>query len=77
MKVPMKKQLFIAGQWVAAERHTQLTAPYSGEPLAEIPVATESEVNSAIQAASDARRMMAAMPAHKRHADRLVVLNRN
>ncbi len=64
----MKKQLFIAGQWVDAERHTQLTAPYSGELIAEIPVAMESEVDRAIQAASDARRMMAAMPAHKRHA---------
>jgi acyl-CoA reductase-like NAD-dependent aldehyde dehydrogenase len=71
----MKKQLFIAGQWVDAERHTRLTAPYSGELLAEIPFATESEVDSAIQAASDARRMMAAMPAHKRYSILIGVSN--
>jgi len=64
----MKKQLFIAGNWVEAERYTPLFSPWSGELLAEIPVATPAETDKAIQAAFDARPLMASMPAHRRAA---------
>jgi acyl-CoA reductase-like NAD-dependent aldehyde dehydrogenase len=63
-----KKKLYINGEWVEATSYTTLTSPYSGEVLAEIPIATESEVEQAIAAAYEARNMMAKMPAHKRAA---------
>ncbi|WP_458414173.1 aldehyde dehydrogenase family protein [Schinkia sp. CFF1] len=64
----LKKKLFINGEWVETNSYTTLTAPYSEEVLAEIPAATEEEVNQAIEAAYDAREVMAKMPAHKRAA---------
>ncbi len=63
-----KKKLYINGEWVEAASYTTLTSPYSGETLAEIPVATESEVEQAIAAAYEARSTMAKMPAHQRAA---------
>lgn len=64
----LKKKLFINGEWVETNSYTTLTAPYSEEVLAEIPAATEEEVNQAIEAAYNAREVMAKMPAHKRAA---------
>jgi len=63
-----KKKLFINGEWIEANSYTTLTSPYSEEKLAEIPAATVEEVNEAIQAAYDARKVMGKMPAHKRAA---------
>jgi acyl-CoA reductase-like NAD-dependent aldehyde dehydrogenase len=63
-----KKKLYINGEWVEAKSYTTLTSPYSGEALAEIPVATEEEVEQAIAAAYEARKTMASMPAHERAA---------
>ncbi|TXK86298.1 aldehyde dehydrogenase family protein, partial [Parageobacillus sp. SY1] len=61
-----KKKLYINGEWVEAKSYTTLTSPYSGAALAEIPVATEEEVEQAIAAAYEARKEMASMPAYKR-----------
>jgi acyl-CoA reductase-like NAD-dependent aldehyde dehydrogenase len=61
-----KKKLYINGEWVEAKSYTTLTSPYSGEALAEIPVAAEEEVERAISAAYEARKEMASMPAYKR-----------
>ncbi|WP_199616298.1 aldehyde dehydrogenase family protein [Paenibacillus alkalitolerans] len=62
----MKKQLFIDGGWVAADGYRPLFSPYSGEQIAEIAVAGAAEVDRAIQAADQARPVMARLPAHER-----------
>jgi acyl-CoA reductase-like NAD-dependent aldehyde dehydrogenase len=60
------KHLWINGKPVQAVDYTTLYNPYSGEPLAEIPLANETEVNQAIEAAHNAATVMAHMPSHKR-----------
>nr|WP_134704446.1 aldehyde dehydrogenase family protein [Ammoniphilus sp. YIM 78166] len=62
----LKKHLFINGEWVEAKQYQPLYSPYSGEQIAEIAFADESEVEMAIQAAEQARPIMAKMPAHQR-----------
>lgn len=61
-----RKHLLINGEWVEAKEYSQLRSPYTGEVIAEIPVATEFETDQAIEAAFKARRVMAQMPAHLR-----------
>jgi acyl-CoA reductase-like NAD-dependent aldehyde dehydrogenase len=76
MKKMTKKKLYINGEWVEATSYASLTSPYSGEVLAEVPIATSSEVDQAIEAADQARNTMANMPAHQRAAilERVVAL---
>ncbi|MBU8877508.1 aldehyde dehydrogenase family protein [Bacillus sp. FJAT-29790] len=62
----MKKKLFINGKWMEAKNYTPLRSPYSGDVIAEIPLATVEEVDMALAAAYDARKTMAAMPSHRR-----------
>jgi acyl-CoA reductase-like NAD-dependent aldehyde dehydrogenase len=62
----MKKKLFIQGEWVEAEKYSDLRSPYSGEVIARIPQATEKETDQAIQAAYSTKQTMANMPAFKR-----------
>ncbi|GAX90873.1 aldehyde dehydrogenase family protein [Effusibacillus lacus] len=62
----MKKQLFINGEWINSQNYTTLVSPYTGEPITEIPAATAEEVDRAIEAAYQARGIMAKMPAHQR-----------
>ena len=62
----MKKKLFIDGKWILANHYTNLRSPYTGETIAEVPVATEEEVELAIKAAYKARPVIAKMPAHQR-----------
>jgi acyl-CoA reductase-like NAD-dependent aldehyde dehydrogenase len=62
----MKKQLFINGEWLESESYETLLSPYSQEVIAEIPAATEKETELAIEAAYQAREVMAKMPAHQR-----------
>lgn len=62
----MKKNLFINGEWVAAESYVTLFSPYSKEAIAEIPVASAQEVNRAIEAAVSAKETMRKMSAHQR-----------
>lgn len=62
----MKRKLYISGQWLEGKQYFVLKSPYSGEAIAEIPSATEEEVEQAIEAAERSRGAMAAMPAHQR-----------
>jgi acyl-CoA reductase-like NAD-dependent aldehyde dehydrogenase len=62
----MKRDLFINGEWVKAQHYTSLTSPYSEEVIAEIPSASEAEVEQAIEAAFRTTNVMAKMPAHQR-----------
>jgi len=62
----MKKQLWINGTWKAADQYYTLHAPYSGEALAEVPLANAAEVDAAIESAYRAAPVMAALPAHRR-----------
>lgn len=61
-----RKRLFINGEWTEGKEHLQLYSPYSGEIIAEIPIATEVDTDQAIEAAFNTRHVMAKMPAHKR-----------
>jgi acyl-CoA reductase-like NAD-dependent aldehyde dehydrogenase len=62
----IKKQLFINGKWLEAKEYTELLSPYTGEVIAEIPLASDSEVELALEAADQAREVMVKMPAHRR-----------
>lgn len=62
----MKKNILINGEWLGTEKYSFLLSPYSGEVIAEIPVATEKETDQAIEAAYQARTEMEKMPAHQR-----------
>jgi len=62
----MKKKLFIGGEWVEAKRYADLRSPYSGEPIALVPLADQEETESAIAAADRARKAMASLPLHAR-----------
>ncbi|MBP1989011.1 aldehyde dehydrogenase family protein [Paenibacillus eucommiae] len=64
----MKKHLFINGVWKEAAEYLVLTSPYTGEAIAEVAQANESETEEAIQAAAAASSQMAKMPAHERAA---------
>ncbi|WP_180994268.1 aldehyde dehydrogenase family protein [Bacillus sp. Marseille-P3661] len=61
-----KKQMLINGKWVEGKAHYQLYSPYSNEKIAEVPLADEQEVTTAIEAAEQAKKVMAKMPAHQR-----------
>lgn len=62
----MEKKLFINGEWIDTLHHSPLLSPYSGEIIAQIPIASEKEIDQAIGAAYEARGVMARMPAHQR-----------
>lgn len=70
-----KKQILINGEWLETERYSPLRSPYSGEVIAEVPVATAEDVEQAIAAAEQAKKVMAKMPAFER-ADILETLAR-
>lgn len=62
----MKKDLFINGGWVGADKYAPLLSPYDEKVIAEIAIATEQNVDEAIEAAYQAREKMAKMPKHER-----------
>ena len=62
----MKQHLWIGGKFKETENYKALKSPYSGEGIAEVAMASPSDVKSAIDAADHARKIMAEMPAHKR-----------
>ncbi|WP_260631251.1 aldehyde dehydrogenase family protein [Bacillus sp. S/N-304-OC-R1] len=62
----MKKKLFMNGEWIEASHYVQLSSPYSGKEIAEIPAATVEEVDMGLEAAFNARKTMAVMPSHQR-----------
>ncbi|MBY0123738.1 aldehyde dehydrogenase family protein [Bacillus sp. S/N-304-OC-R1] len=65
-EVRMKKKLFMNGEWIEASHYVQLSSPYSGKEIAEIPAATVEEVDMGLEAAFNARKTMAVMPSHQR-----------
>lgn len=62
----MKKKLFMNGEWIEASQYVPLSSPYSGKVIAEIPAATVEEIDRGLEAAFNARKIMAAMPSHQR-----------
>jgi acyl-CoA reductase-like NAD-dependent aldehyde dehydrogenase len=62
----MKKACYIGGAWVETAEYAPLYAPYSGEQLAEIPLADAETVEKAIAAAEEAASVMRRMPAYQR-----------
>jgi acyl-CoA reductase-like NAD-dependent aldehyde dehydrogenase len=62
----MKKQLYINGEWVEAKEYSPLYSPYSDELIAEIPVASEDQIEFAIASAERAKKTASGLPAHER-----------
>lgn len=62
----MKKKLFIDGAWVEAESYNDLFSPYSDDKIAEIPRASNEQINAAIDAAYKNRKTMANLTALER-----------
>ncbi|WNS77657.1 aldehyde dehydrogenase family protein [Bacillus sp. DTU_2020_1000418_1_SI_GHA_SEK_038] len=54
------------GEWIEASQYVPLSSPYSGKVIAEIPAATVEEIDRGLEAAFNARKIMAAMPSHQR-----------
>lgn len=55
----MKKKLYIQGEWIEGERHKDLLSPHSLEKIAEIPLATREQIDSALESAYSQRKTMA------------------
>ncbi|HEY6102154.1 MAG TPA: aldehyde dehydrogenase family protein [bacterium] len=68
MKTLVEHKLFIAGRWTGGGESIPVRNKYTGEVMATIPSATQSDVDAAIAAAARASRIMADMPAHQRSA---------
>jgi len=62
----VKRSLFINGQWKEAAKYEALYAPFSGERIAEVGYADETETEEAIQAAVAAADKMASLSAYQR-----------
>lgn len=62
----MKKQLFINGEWKTTDEYSSLYSPFSGELLAEVGYGSRADIDKAIEAAYEAREIMAEMPSHER-----------
>jgi acyl-CoA reductase-like NAD-dependent aldehyde dehydrogenase len=76
IKQETKMKLLINGQWIDTNEYTNLISPYTGEVIAEVPVASLKDVQMAIEAAGQAQETMAKMPAFQRAAilEKLVAL---
>ncbi|MBP1931921.1 aldehyde dehydrogenase family protein [Ammoniphilus resinae] len=62
----MKKRLFIGGEWVEGSSYYDLKSPYNGELLAQIPLATTSEVKAALDQAEKAFQVIRQMTSLER-----------
>ncbi|MFC4354274.1 aldehyde dehydrogenase family protein [Chryseomicrobium palamuruense] len=62
----MKKKMYINGEWVDGEKYSELLSPYNQKKIAEIPIASEAQVNKAIQAAFKHKKTIRNIPAHIR-----------
>jgi acyl-CoA reductase-like NAD-dependent aldehyde dehydrogenase len=62
----VKKKLYINGEWHESEQYIDLHSPYLKEKIAEIPQASNEQVNSAIDAAHNNRKVMASLTAYER-----------
>jgi acyl-CoA reductase-like NAD-dependent aldehyde dehydrogenase len=72
----MKEKLYINGEWIEAEQYAELFSPYSQEKIAEIPQASDGQVDAAIDAAYAIREAMANLTAYEKAEilEKLVVL---
>jgi glyceraldehyde-3-phosphate dehydrogenase (NADP+) len=59
---------FIAGEWLPGHRLHTIVAPWDGEPVGAVHVASAAQVELAIAAGKRAQPAMAALPAWRRHA---------
>ncbi|QGQ45139.1 aldehyde dehydrogenase family protein [Metabacillus sediminilitoris] len=62
----MRKKLYINGEWTQSEQYADLFSPYSEEKIAEIPQASEEQVDAAIDAAYHNRESMAKLTAYEK-----------
>ncbi|UCZ54883.1 aldehyde dehydrogenase family protein [Bacillus shivajii] len=62
----MRKKLFLAGEWVETEQYQNLYSPYSEEEIAQIPLASKADVDTALGAAVKVKKELKKMPAYKR-----------
>lgn len=61
-----KYQLFIDGEWVATEQYYDLTSPYNGETIAQVPLANAAQVEGALSSAQKATTVMRGLTALER-----------
>ncbi|WP_413378082.1 aldehyde dehydrogenase family protein [Alkalihalobacillus sp. 1P02AB] len=62
----MKKKLYINGEWIESEEYADLFSPYSGEKIAEVPQASEAQVDAAIDAAYNTKEVMEGLTSHEK-----------
>jgi acyl-CoA reductase-like NAD-dependent aldehyde dehydrogenase len=62
----VRKKLYINGEWTQSEQYAELFSPYSEEKIAEIPQASEEQVDAAIDAAYHNREAMAKLTAYEK-----------
>ena len=62
----MKYNLIIGGKEVETDKKSKVFDKYSGEQIAEVSIATEKEVELALEKAVKAKKSMATLPAHRR-----------
>src|SRR4051794_35088027 len=59
-------QMLIAGEWVDGEGLTEVTSPFSGETIDTVPRARPADVETALAAAVEGARQMAALTGYER-----------
>lgn len=62
----MKKKLWINGQFISTDKTSCVRNPYNGEQIAEVSVASITHVAQAVEAAENAKVVMANMSAYER-----------
>jgi acyl-CoA reductase-like NAD-dependent aldehyde dehydrogenase len=58
--------MLINSEWVTEDQTMEVRNPYNGELVGTVPEATDSQLNDAIEAATQAFKKMKRMPAHER-----------
>jgi acyl-CoA reductase-like NAD-dependent aldehyde dehydrogenase len=59
-------KMFVAGEWTGSPEESVITSPYSGDVVDSVPMATRDQVESALAAAREGAREMAALTAYER-----------
>jgi acyl-CoA reductase-like NAD-dependent aldehyde dehydrogenase len=65
---PVAAKTLIAGAWRSSERTTELRDPYRGDVVGSVPITSFAQVDTAVNAAVEARAASAAMPPYERAA---------
>ena len=60
-------KMYVAGKWIETKKVIEVRHPYSGEVVDTVPSAGPEEVEAALASAERGAKVMAAMPAYKRH----------